>query len=313
MSPGDDVVPGIDVLVCGNAAVDLTFAVDRYPGPNEKCSAVAFSRSPGGQGVNMAIVAARLGAKCALLSKVGADDEGSRLMAALSSYGVMPEGVVRENGGRTPIVSVVVDRNQGTRACVHDKTGISPLMPGEVSVSRAAAAKVLLVDGRFPEACFALADQARANGTLVVATIERMTEQNRRLSSFADVLILPDTLLLAQNLGTDVVNAGRVLLTELAVPCLIVTLGAEGCVVLGADGSSELAGFQAEVSDTVGAGDAFAAAVAVGLTWGWAASRAAEFGNYIGARACEGSGDRWAKIPRQLASADALTLIARAT
>jgi ribokinase len=313
MSSDNAVIPGPDMIVCGNSAVDLTFSVDRYPGPNEKCSASAFNRNPGGQGVNMALVAARLGVKCALISKVGADDEGALIAAELARHGVQSDGVVREVGGRTPVVSVVVDRNQGTRACVHDKTGMTPLMLGETSMKPAADARVILVDGRFGDVCLALASEATSHGVSVVVTLERMTEQNRRLSSLADVLIMPSTLVLAQHLGTDVVNAGRAFIKDLAVPSLIATLGAEGCVVVGADGYRKLDGFPADVSDTVGAGDAFAAAVAVGLTWGWTIEAAAEFGNYIGARACEGTRDRWEHIPVRPTIDEALTLISRST
>lgn len=62
-----------------------------------------------------------------------------------------------------------------------------------------------------------------------------------------------------------------------------VTLGARGCAMLVGDGYVEAAGVPVVVADTVGAGDAFAAAFAHGLIAGWPAPEVAEFSNRAGA------------------------------
>jgi fructokinase len=62
-----------------------------------------------------------------------------------------------------------------------------------------------------------------------------------------------------------------------------VTLGARGCAMLVADEYVEVAGFPVEVADTVGAGDAFAAAFLHGLISNWPAAQVAESSNRLGA------------------------------
>jgi fructokinase len=62
-----------------------------------------------------------------------------------------------------------------------------------------------------------------------------------------------------------------------------VTLGARGCAVLVGDSYVEAAGVHVPVADTVGAGDAFAAALVHGLIAGWPAHQVAEFANRAGA------------------------------
>ncbi|PYX90421.1 MAG: carbohydrate kinase [Acidobacteria bacterium] len=62
-----------------------------------------------------------------------------------------------------------------------------------------------------------------------------------------------------------------------------VTRGAEGCATLIADDYLETSGYAVEVSDTVGAGDAFAAAFLHGLASGWRPSKVADFANRLGA------------------------------
>jgi fructokinase len=62
-----------------------------------------------------------------------------------------------------------------------------------------------------------------------------------------------------------------------------VTLGSRGCVLLVGDDYVEAAGVPVAVADTVGAGDAFAAAFMHGLVAGWPATTIAEFANRTGA------------------------------
>lgn len=62
-----------------------------------------------------------------------------------------------------------------------------------------------------------------------------------------------------------------------------VTLGARGCAMLVGDTYIEAAGVQVPVADTVGAGDAFAAALVHGLVAGWPVRQVAEFANRAGA------------------------------
>ena len=62
-----------------------------------------------------------------------------------------------------------------------------------------------------------------------------------------------------------------------------VTLGARGCAMLVGDDYVEAAGVPVAVADTVGAGDAFAAAFVHGLAAAWPAATIADFANRAGA------------------------------
>lgn len=62
-----------------------------------------------------------------------------------------------------------------------------------------------------------------------------------------------------------------------------VTLGARGCAMLVGDDYVRADGFAVDVADTVGAGDAFAAAFLHGLIVNWPVARIAEFANRVGA------------------------------
>ena len=62
-----------------------------------------------------------------------------------------------------------------------------------------------------------------------------------------------------------------------------ITLGARGCALLAGDDFVEAPGIPVTVIDSVGAGDAFAAAFVHGLASGWTAADIADFANRAGA------------------------------
>jgi fructokinase len=68
---------------------------------------------------------------------------------------------------------------------------------------------------------------------------------------------------------------------QLGAVCI--TLGPRGCALLVDNEYLEAPGFSVKVADTVGAGDAFSAALIHGVGAGWTAARIAEFANRIGA------------------------------
>jgi fructokinase len=62
-----------------------------------------------------------------------------------------------------------------------------------------------------------------------------------------------------------------------------VTRGQLGCALLVRDQYVEVPGYRVQVADTVGAGDAFAAAFLHGLNAGWPATQIGDFANRLGA------------------------------
>ena len=64
---------------------------------------------------------------------------------------------------------------------------------------------------------------------------------------------------------------------------MCVTLGERGCAILNRDAYSESPGYRVQVADSVGAGDAFAAALLHGLDRGWDTRRLGCFANAVGA------------------------------
>src|SRR5690348_7183080 len=73
--------------------MDLVVPVSAVPGPGETVLGGELRRSPGGKGANQAVAAARLGARVAMVGRVGADADGQTLRDALATDAVDVTGV----------------------------------------------------------------------------------------------------------------------------------------------------------------------------------------------------------------------------
>ncbi len=71
------------ILVIGSVNLDLSATVSRLPRAGETVTGAKLSRYPGGKGANQALAAQRLGANVALLACVGADPAANEALALL--------------------------------------------------------------------------------------------------------------------------------------------------------------------------------------------------------------------------------------
>ncbi len=87
----------------------------------------------------------------------------------------------------------------------------------------------------------------------------------------------------------------RDLAAQFSLKGVSVTMGAQGCALLINGEFVEAPGYPVRVADTVGAGDAFSAALVHGIGEGWPAGRIADFANRVGAlvASCAGAIPGW--------------------
>jgi fructokinase len=110
-----------------------------------------------------------------------------------------------------------------------------------------------------------------------------------RLSAMASILKLNDDeakLLFGLTCaGEEFTLEGfcKVWSAQYQVDTICVTLGSEGCAIFHENELQRFAGYAVKVADTVGAGDAFAAAFLHGFALGWPVARIASFANALGA------------------------------
>ncbi|VDP11886.1 unnamed protein product [Soboliphyme baturini] len=77
-----------DVVVVGSVVQDLTSYAERFPAPGESIRGTEFLLGFGGKGANQAVQASLLGAKSAIVAKVGADSFGKNAVENFTRMGV---------------------------------------------------------------------------------------------------------------------------------------------------------------------------------------------------------------------------------
>ncbi|MEV6324721.1 PfkB family carbohydrate kinase [Nocardia sp. NPDC051787] len=95
------------VTVVGDAVIDHMYLVDRIPGAGGTARG-GYAEHPGGKGLTRAVAAARLGLRVRLISAVGDDDAGGRILEYLRSERVDTELVKVVPYAPTPVTAVIV-------------------------------------------------------------------------------------------------------------------------------------------------------------------------------------------------------------
>ncbi|QLE76370.1 ribokinase [Streptomyces rectiverticillatus] len=280
-----------DVLVVGSANADLTVRVDRRPGAGETVLGTDLVESAGGKGANQAAAAARLGARTALLAKVGDDAFGELLLEGQREAGTELRHVLVEAGARTGTAMIVVGPD-GDNSIVVSPGANARLLPEDVEAAREviAASAVVSLQLEIPPATVrAAAETAREAGTRVVVNPSPAPD---RLDP--ELLVAADPLVVNEHEArhlTQLVDgtpqAWARSLRDQGARSVVVTLGSAGALALEAGAAEAVAvpGVKAEAVDTTGAGDAFTGALAARLAVGASLPDAARFAVRVGAAA----------------------------
>lgn len=275
-----------EITVVGSANLDLVVDVDHVPLVGETVLGGDLRRIPGGKGANQAVAAARLGRRVAMVGRVGDDEAGSTLRHALESDGIDTTALTTTPDTPNGVALISVDAD-GDNAIV-----VSPGANGRVDARDVAAAgtlvsdaAVLLLQLEVPiEAVEAAA--IAATGTVILNPAPAPSAAlPAGLLAAVDVLIPNQTELatLAGHEGTVDVTVAAQLARALPSPVVVVTLGADGALVVTEDDIEHVEAPTVDPIDTTAAGDSFCGAVADGLVRGLAMGDAVRWAVRVGA------------------------------
>jgi ribokinase len=289
------------ILVVGDVVTDI-LAVQSGPTAVDSDTPATIRGAGGGSGANTAAWLAWSGATVDLLAMTGADAAGSALVSELVAAGVGCAAVVRTTEAPTGTVIVLVHGQDRTMFC--DRGANLHLRPSHVD-----AALALLPDTRHLHLSgYTLLDEAsRAAGRHALALAARLGLSSsvdassaaplRRVgaAAFLDWVRGVDLLLANADeaevlTGLSSVDAARHLART--VGAAVVKLGPAGAVWARGDEVVEVPAAPAEVVDTTGAGDAFAAGLLAAHLAGHDAPAALTQAVRLGARAVGQVGGR---------------------
>ena len=246
------------LTVVGSVNLDLVMRVARLPVAGETVTDGKFSRHPGGKGANQALAAKRLGASVRLVAAVGDDESAQAALVLLHAAGVDLSGCRADETNPTGVAMILVD-SQGENQIAVAPGANRTLTAAALELSEAEA---VLCQLEIPmKTVDAAAAAAKGFFCLNAAPARKVSAETL---ARADLVVVNEVE--HEALGADL-GAVRGLLA--------VTSGGEGATLY-RQGSvvATAAPPPVTVIDTVGAGDCFVAALAVGLLDGLAPDRA---------------------------------------
>ncbi len=258
-------------------------------------------RRPGGAPANVAFHAGQLGMTGRVVTRVGRDEAGDGLVGRLEAYGLSAQGIQRDDDHPTGWVTVDTTRSDGPAYTIHEDVAWDYLALDD---SLTAA-----VDGAAAICFGTLAQRCPTSRATIQRVLDRVSGQRAGALRVYDVNLRPpwysrevieaslrrcdvvklnheEIPVVARLLGlgvTEIDAAARALRERFGLRLVCVTRGERGSALHAADEVADAPGRPVEVADTVGAGDAFTAAMVCGLLWGWTLPDVAEFANSVGA------------------------------
>jgi fructan beta-fructosidase len=258
----------LDVIAIGEVLIDFTPAGRTAEG-NEQ-----FVCNPGGAPANVAAALSRLGARAALISKVGEDQFGSLLHNALLASGVDVTGVSVTDEASTTLAFVHLD-DQGDRSfSFFRKPGADTFLhTQDVPLEQIAMCRVLhfgslsMTHEPARSATQTAVRKAKEAGVLLsfdpnirFALWGSQEEARQNIAwglKYADIVKISEEELSFITGITDVEDASLELQRQYGITLLVVTLAEKGCYYRLAAQEGYVPGFKVKAIDTTGAGDAF--------------------------------------------------------
>lgn len=257
------------IVVVGACMIDLISYVPRFPQMGETLHGTEFRMGYGGKGANQAIMAAKLGSKVVMVSKVGDESFGAGTLENFKKNGVLTDFVYKskeEFSGVAPIF--VTPKGENSIVIVSGANNKLTAMEIEKASNDIKQSSYLVCQLEIEVELSLIA--LRLAKKLGVSTI--LNPAPARSSLPEEIYKLTDIFcpneseaeLLAGkkiNSMTDIEEMAKKFVT-LGAKSVIITLGENGCYVLSNGVGKHISANKVSVVDSTGAGDAFVGALA---------------------------------------------------
>ncbi|MXY92448.1 MAG: hypothetical protein F4047_16135 [Caldilineaceae bacterium SB0670_bin_27] len=300
-----------DLIVVGVTCTEEIIGVDSLPALDSHREIEIRGRwqSVGGNGLNVAVHAARLGADVALISKIPIDI-WPEVSGVLKRSGVDGSLLVPEYVSPAPYVLLVADDQGEYGVFVSDRAGLA-FNPADVAHVTGMAARHVHFDGfslgalnlesQIQSAQFLLELASSSGAALSIdlnrAICDNQPERVREIVPQADILFANGYEALAVTGAASVEEAARTLISW-DLPMVVVKNGSEGLICATRRRLDCLSAIEVPVVDSIGAGDGVVAGTLWGLLRGLDLHEAARIGAAVAALVCTGHGSQGAEFEK---------------
>lgn len=262
------------------------------------------SEKLGGAPVNFAYHAGALGAESYPISTIGDDDRGKAALVELQNHGVSTDHITVLRGALTGYVRAQVD-SQGVA---------SYTFPDNVAWDRIyLKEKTMLLAEKLDAICFGtLVQRSESSREVVENYLKILGKKTLKVCDlnlrqqfyskeiihssleYADVLKLNDEEIIRvaelEHLTGDEEAQLRLLVERYGLQLAVLTRGAHGSLLVSPSAVSNHPGYDADIVDTVGAGDSFTATTILGLLQGYSLDTINDHANRVAAFVCSQQG-----------------------
>ena len=236
----------------------------------------------GGAPANFACHAAALGADVSMVSAVGNDERGREAIDILRAYGIDVSLIQVIPEAPTGSVGVTLDANGKPTFAIHEGSAWDQIAWTSDLEARITKANAVYFGTLGQRGEVSRATIRQALELAKVSGIVRILDVNLR-SPFYDAALIRDSVECASVLklsddeldqvaaacGVDAADGAeeklQALLEQFSLDLVVMTRGAEGAILVSSAETVDQPGIPTDVRDTVGAGDAFTAALVSGL------------------------------------------------
>ena len=286
--------PAFDVLTIGRVGVDF------YPTTHGSIVGVQhFTKFLGGSPTNVAVAAARLGERAAVITRTGPDPLGEYVHAALRDFGVDDRYVTSVDGLQTPVT--FCETFPPDRFPIYfyraPKAPDLEIYPEELDLDAIRAARLfwVTVSGLSAEpsrtaTMAALGARGRRHPTMLDLDYRPSFWSSPTDATEAAGRALVHATIAVGNLeevdvavGTQDPDAAADRFLELGLELAVVKLGPEGVMAKSRDERVEVPPVPVKVVNGLGAGDAFGGSLCHGVLAGWPLADTLRFASAAGA------------------------------
>jgi sugar/nucleoside kinase (ribokinase family) len=275
------------ILCIGIPVRDLTFRVESVPARGSKANASGLAEICGGNALNAAIAIARLGGRASLAGPMGdaAETSSSFILDHMAREGIETRHIVRMPGVMTPVSAITIDATGERTLTIYRDPGLWRVKLPDTG-ELLAECRAILVESRCAAFCIDLCHAARRRGIPVIVGVDRAMALNDALLTAASHILFASEQV-QETTGTA--DDGEALrhLSGITQAFLAATRGPQGTIWLNERGElEETPAFPVQAVDTLGAGDVFHGAFALGLAEGRDAREALRFASAAAALKC---------------------------
>lgn len=258
---------------------------------------------PGGAPANFTFHARSLGARATLVSRIGDDDLGHKLLRRLKDLGMTTECVALDSVHPTGTVSVELENGQpryvihkdvawdfleGNSDAVAAVRGADAVCFGTLAQRNEVSRKSIqqLLEATRPGALRVCDVNLRQNFYTRELIADSLARANVLKLNDAELPVLSELFLLKGDTRQQLAALAR----QFELRLIALTRGAQGSVLFDGSTWSEHPGTEVKLEDTIGAGDSFTAATVLGFLSQWPLDRINSFANEVAAFVCSQPG-----------------------